>query len=97
MKRKTVALFSFIAFTLLCFTTIVQSLPVGAQEAERVIPPTVSSVRPTGLQRGTTKTFTVEVRVGKDWVGQAEGLTKKSAAQQAAREIYEKLKEPIAG
>jgi len=62
VKRKTVALFSFIAFTLLCFTTIVQSLPVGAQEAERVIPPTVSSVRPTGLQRGTTKTFTVEGR-----------------------------------
>ena len=62
VKRKTVALFSFIAFTLFCFTTIVQSLPVGAQEAETVIPPTVSSVRPTGLQRGTTKTFTVEGR-----------------------------------
>jgi ribonuclease-3 len=39
-----------------------------------------------------SKVFTVEVRVGRDWVCQAEGLTKKGAAQQAAREIYEKLK-----
>jgi ribonuclease-3 len=38
-----------------------------------------------------SKTFTIEVRVGRDCVGQAEGLTKKSAAQKAAREIYEKL------
>jgi ribonuclease III len=39
-----------------------------------------------------SKVFTVEVRVGRDWVCQAEGLTKKGAAQQAAKEIYEKLK-----
>jgi hypothetical protein len=67
VKRKTVALFSFVAFALLCFTAIVQSLPVRAGEADTgrsqpVIPPTVSSVRPAGLQRGTTKTFTVEGR-----------------------------------
>jgi len=34
MKRKTVALFSLIAFTFLCLTTIVESLPIGAQEAD---------------------------------------------------------------
>ncbi|HVH71098.1 MAG TPA: hypothetical protein VNB49_08330, partial [Candidatus Dormibacteraeota bacterium] len=67
MKRKAVALFSFITFTLLCLTTIVQSLPVGAEEADTsrsqpIIPPTVSSIRPAGLERGTTKTFTVEGR-----------------------------------
>jgi len=37
------------------------------------------------------KTFTVEVRVGKDWNGQAEGRTKKTAAQRAARGVYERM------
>jgi len=37
------------------------------------------------------KTFTVEVRVGKDWSGQADGRTKKVAAQRAARGVYERL------
>jgi ribonuclease-3 len=37
------------------------------------------------------KTFTVEVRVGKDWTGQAEGRTKKVAAQRAARGVYERM------
>lgn len=40
-----------------------------------------------------SKTFTVEVRAGKDWVGQAEGRTKKIAAQRAARGVYERLQE----
>jgi ribonuclease III len=39
------------------------------------------------------KTFTVEVRVGKDWSGQAEGRTKKVAAQRAARGVFERLQE----
>jgi ribonuclease-3 len=38
-----------------------------------------------------SKTFTVEVKVGKDWNGQAEGRTKKVAAQRAARGVYERL------
>ncbi len=38
-----------------------------------------------------SKTFTVEVRVGKDWAGQAEGRTKKIAAQRAARGVFEHL------
>ncbi len=43
------------------------------------------------------KTFTVEVRVGKDWSGQAEGRTKKVAAQRAARGVFERLQEaPVA-
>ena len=32
-----------------------------------------------------SKTFTVEVRVGREWVGQSEVFTKKAAAQKAAR------------
>lgn len=38
-----------------------------------------------------SKVFTVEVRVGKDWTGQADGRTKKIAAQRAARGVYERL------
>jgi len=37
------------------------------------------------------KTFTIEVRVGKDWCGQADARTKKIAAQRAARAVYERL------
>jgi ribonuclease III len=37
------------------------------------------------------KTFLVEVRVGRDWVSRAEGLSKKSAGQKAAQEILRKL------
>jgi len=40
-----------------------------------------------------SKTFTVEVRVGKDFTGQADGRTKKIAAQRAAREVYERLRQ----
>jgi ribonuclease III len=37
------------------------------------------------------KTFLVEVRVGRDWVSQAEGLSKKSAGQKAAQQILQQL------
>jgi ribonuclease-3 len=40
-----------------------------------------------------SKVFTVEVRVGKDWSGQADGRTKKIAAQRAARGVYERLRQ----
>jgi ribonuclease-3 len=42
-----------------------------------------------------SKTFTIEVRVGKDWYGQADARTKKIAAQRAARGVYEKLLEAV--
>ena len=38
-----------------------------------------------------SKIFTIEVRVGKDWVAQAEGYSKKNAAQNAARLVFEQL------
>jgi ribonuclease-3 len=38
-----------------------------------------------------SKTFTVEVRVGPEWTAQADGQTKKIAAQRAARGVYERL------
>ena len=38
-----------------------------------------------------SKTFTIEVRVGKEWCAQADARTKKIAAQRAARGLYERL------
>src|SRR5258706_10434083 len=38
-----------------------------------------------------SKTFTVEVRLGKEWVSQAQGLSKKSAGQKAAQQILQQL------
>ena len=38
-----------------------------------------------------SKTFTIEVRVGKDWMAQADGYSKKNAAQNAARLAFEQL------
>jgi ribonuclease III len=40
-----------------------------------------------------SKMFTVEVRVGKEWSGQAEGRTKKIAAQRAARGVFERMRD----
>jgi ribonuclease-3 len=40
-----------------------------------------------------SKTFTVEVRVGKEWTGQGEGASKKIAAQRAAQDVYLRLRE----
>lgn len=39
------------------------------------------------------KTFLVEVRVGREWVSHAEGLSKKAAGQKAAQQILEQLTE----
>jgi ribonuclease-3 len=43
------------------------------------------------------KVFTVEVRIGKDWTGQGEGASKKIAAQQAAKQVYQRLRDEAAG
>jgi ribonuclease-3 len=40
-----------------------------------------------------SKTFTVEVQVGKEWVSQAEGFSKKSAGQKAAQQVLQQLSE----
>jgi ribonuclease-3 len=57
----------------------------------RLPQPRYAIVRERGPQHA--KTFTVEVAVGADWKGQAEGRTKKIAAQRAARGVYERLLE----
>jgi len=58
-------------------------------QARSLPQPRYSVVREKGPEH--SKTFTVEVRIGKVWTGQAEGRTKKVAAQRAARAVYERL------
>lgn len=43
-----------------------------------------------------SKIFTIEVRLGREWIGQADGRTKKVAAQRAARAVYERLRQKAA-
>jgi len=40
-----------------------------------------------------SKTFTVEVRVGKEWAAKAQGLSKKAAGQKAAESVLQQLTE----
>ncbi len=58
-------------------------------QARKLPQPRYTIVRERGPEH--SKMFTVEVRVGKDWAGQADGRTKKIAAQRAARGVYERL------
>jgi ribonuclease-3 len=60
-------------------------------QAHKLPQPRYSVVREHGPEH--SKTFTVEVRVGKDFAGQADGRTKKIAAQRAARGVYERLRQ----
>jgi len=58
--------------------------------ARKLPPPRYSVVRECGPEH--SKTFTIEVRIGKEWSSQGEGFSKKSAAQKAARDVYERLR-----
>jgi ribonuclease-3 len=69
------------------FKSVLQELAQSRQLPQ----PKYSIVRERGPEH--SKTFTVEVRVGKDLVGQAEGRTKKIAAQRAARGLFDRLRE----
>lgn len=64
-------------------------------QARHLPPPRYVIVRERGPEH--SKTFTVEARVGREWIGQAEGNTKKSAAQKAARDVYQRLVADSAG
>jgi ribonuclease-3 len=58
-------------------------------QSRKLAQPRYAIVREQGPEH--SKTFTVEVRIGKDFTGQADGRTKKIAAQRAARCVYERL------
>src|SRR5215469_1057129 len=59
-------------------------------QSRKLPQPRYSIVKERGPEHA--KTFTVEARVGKDWVAQGEGRTKKIAAQRAARDVYERMR-----
>src|ERR1019366_8423649 len=58
-------------------------------QARQLPAPRYTVVREGGPEH--SKTFTIEVRVGKDWTGQADGRTKKVAAQRAARGVFDRM------
>jgi ribonuclease-3 len=58
-------------------------------KARKLPEPRYSTIREQGPEH--SKTFTIEVRVGKECCGQADARTKKIAAQRAARGVYERL------
>ncbi len=60
-------------------------------QALKLPPPRYVIVAENGPEH--VKTFTVEVRLGKEWVSQAQGLSKKSAGQKAAQQILQQLTE----
>jgi ribonuclease-3 len=73
------------------FKSVLQELA----QARKLPVPRYTIIRESGPEHA--KTFTVEVRAGKDWTGQAEGRTKKVAAQRAARAVYERLRASAPG
>ena len=60
-------------------------------QTQNLPPPRYSVVEEDGPQHA--KTFTVEVRLGKEWVSQARGSSKKSAGQKAAQQVLRQLHE----
>ncbi|MBK9170556.1 MAG: ribonuclease III [Bryobacterales bacterium] len=58
-------------------------------QAKRLPAPRYLLLREHGPEHA--KTFMIEVRVGREWVGQAEGRSKKSAAQNAARDLLGRI------
>jgi ribonuclease-3 len=60
-------------------------------QALKLLPPRYVIVAEEGPEHA--KMFTVEVRVGKDWTSQAQGLSKKAAGQRAAQQILQQLTE----
>ncbi len=69
------------------FKSAVQEL----SQAMKLPQPRYSTVRERGPEHA--KLFTIEVTVGKRFSAQAEGRTKKIAAQRAARNVYSQMKQ----
>ena len=67
------------------FKTALQELA----QSMKLPPPRYVIVKERGPEH--SKTFTVEVRVGSELNGQADGRTKKMAAQRAARNVYDRI------
>ena len=60
-------------------------------QAKKLPPPRYVIVAEDGPEH--SKTFTVEVRVGKEFISRAQGMSKKAAGQTAAQQVLEKIAE----
>lgn len=69
------------------FKTALQEL----SQTMKLPPPRYATIRERGPEH--SKMFTVEVAVGADFSSQAEGRTKKIAAQRAARNVYGQMRQ----
>ncbi len=58
-------------------------------QAKKLPPPRYVIVAEDGPEH--SKTFTVEVRVGKEFISRAQGMSKKAAGQMAAQEVLQKI------
>lgn len=74
-----------------CTVTDYKSALQEMAQALKLPPPRYVIIGEDGPEH--SKTFTVEVRLGKEWVSQAQGLSKKSAGQRAAQQILQQLTE----
>ncbi len=91
---------AFVARHVLCDLGDLESAPDSAghdyksalqelAQTMRLPPPRYHIMREHGPEHA--KTFTIEVRVGKDFIGAADGASKKGAGQKAAQLVLERL------
>ena len=91
---------AFVARHVLCDLLELEAIPDAAgndyksalqelAQMMRLPPPRYHIVHEHGPEHA--KTFTVEVRIGKEWASRAEGASKKSAGQQAAQRLFEQI------
>jgi ribonuclease III len=64
-------------------------------QALKLPPPRYAIVAEEGPEHA--KMFTVEVRLGKDWSSQAQGMSKKAAGQKAAQQLLQRLAQENSG
>ena len=70
-------------------TTDYKSALQESAQSLKLPPPRYTTIAEQGPEH--EKVFTVEVRVGKDWISQAQGHSKKSAGQKAAHQVLQQL------
>ncbi len=91
IEKSVLSLFDDAADGVISAATDHKSALQEMAQAMKLPPPRYIIVAEEGPEH--LKTFTVEVRVGKDWVSQAQGTSKKTAGQKAAQHILQQLSE----
>lgn len=91
IEKRILSLFDDVQDGMVSAATDHKSALQEMAQALKLPPPRYVIVAEDGPEH--VKTFTVEVRVGKDWVSQAQGTSKKTAGQRAAQHILQQLSE----